>query len=235
MDLTLIIPTYKEAENIPILVERIFRIFRDHSLDGEVIIVDDNSPDGTWEVARRLKGEYDNLEVMCRVDKRGLSSAVLDGIELARGNIIGVMDADLSHLPEQIPDLVKPILLGESDFVIGSRYVKEGNIENWPFRRKVSSKLAILAARGLTPIKDPMSGFFFVRKEVIEGVELSPKGFKICLEILVKGKYKNVTEVPILFRNREYGESKMSSGVILEYFSHLAKLYLHRFLRRGSL
>ncbi len=230
MDLTVIIPTYNEAENIPILVERVFRVFSEHSFEAEVIIVDDNSPDGTWEVARQLKSTYHNLEVLRRFNKRGLSSAVLDGIQLAKGKIIGVMDGDLSHPPEKIPDLIKPILSGESDLVIGSRYVKGGNIENWPFRRKVSSKLATLAARGLTPINDPMSGFFFFRKNIIEGVELSPKGFKIGLEILVKGKHKNVTEVPILFRNRGYGESKLSGGVIIEYFSHLLKLYLHKLL-----
>src|SRR3972149_3442946 len=230
MDLTVVIPTYNEAKNIPILVERIFKVFREHTLDGELIIVDDNSPDGTWEVAQQLKGTYNNLEVLRRFDKRGLSSAVLAGIQLARGNIIGVMDADLSHPPDNIPELAKPIISGESDFVIGSRYVEGGDVENWPFARKVSSKLATLVARALTHVKDPMSGFFFFRKDVIEGVELSPEGFKIGLEILVKGKYKHVTEVPILFRDREYGKSKLSWGVIFDYFSQIAKLYQHRFL-----
>ena len=235
MDLTIVIPTFNEAENIPILVEGIFKVFHEQGLKGEVIIVDDNSPDGTWEVARQLKSTYNNLDVLRRFNKRGLSSAVLDGIQLARGNIIGVMDGDLSHPPEKIPELVKPIMSGESDFVIASRYVKGGIIENWPFIRKASSKLATIAARGLTHVKDPMSGFFFLKKELIEGVELSPKGFKIGLEILVKSKYKKVTEVPIIFKDRDYGESKMSGGVILEYFSHLVRLYLHRVLRQVGL
>ena len=231
MDLTVVIPTYNEAENIPILVERIFKVFHEHSLDGEVIIVDDNSPDGTWEVARQLKGTH-NLGVLRRVDKRGLSSAVLDGFQMAKGKIIGAMDADLSHPPEKIPELIRPIMIGESDLVIGSRYIKGGNTENCSFRRKVSSKIATLAVTGLTNIKDPMSGFFFLRKDVIEGVEISPKGFKIGLEILVKGKYKNVSEVPILFKDRKYGKSKLSIGVILEDSLHIAKLYLHS-LRRS--
>ena len=234
MDLTVVIPTYNEAKNIPILVERIFKVFHEHNLDGEVIIVDDNSPDGTWEVARQLEGT-NNLRVLRRVDKRGLSSAVLYGIQQARGNIIGVMDGDLSHPPEKIPELVKPILSGESDFVIASRYVKGGNIENWPFSRRASSKLATLAARGLTHIKDPMSGFFFFRKEVLDGVELSPRGFKIGLEILVKGKYKKVTEVPIIFSDRKYGASKLSGSVILDYFSHLLRLYRHRFFGKNRI
>ena len=235
MDLTVVIPTYNEAKNIPILVQRIFQIFREHSFEAEVIIVDDNSPDETWEVAQQLKSTYNNLEILRRFDKRGLSSAVLDGIQLARGNIIGVIDGDLSHPPEKIPELVKPIMFGESDFVIGSRYMKGGDSENWPFVRKVSSKLATLVARGLTHVNDPMSGFFFFRKEVIEGVELNPKGFKIGLEILVKGKYKNVTEVPIIFRDRKYGASKLSGSVILDYLSHLLRLYHHRFLGKSRI
>ncbi len=231
MDLTVIIPTYNEAMNVPILIERIYRVFREYSLEGELIIVDDDSPDRTWEVAQQLKSVYNNLEVLRRFEKRGLSSAVLDGMQLARGNIIGVMDADLSHPPEKIPELVKPIISGDSDLVIGSRYVEGGDIQNWPLRRMFSSKLATLSARGLTNIKDPMSGFFFFRKEVIEGVELSPKGFKIGLEILIKGRYKNPIEVPILFIDRKYEASKLSSGVILEYFSQILELYVYRFFR----
>ncbi|MBF8302480.1 MAG: dolichol monophosphate mannose synthase, partial [Candidatus Dadabacteria bacterium] len=218
------------------LIERVFRVFHEHSLDGEIIIVDDNSPDGTQQVASQLRSTFINLEVLRRLNKRRPSSAaVLDGIQLARGNMIGVMDADLSHPPEKIPELVKPILSGESDLIIGSRYVEGGNIENWPLSRRASSKLATLAARGLTHIKDPMSGFFFFRKEVLDGVELSPRGFKIGLEILVKGKYKKVTEVPIIFSDRKYGASKLSGSVILDYFSHLLRLYHHRFLGKNRI
>jgi dolichol-phosphate mannosyltransferase len=232
MDLTVVIPTYNEAKNITILVERTFKVFHECNLDAELIIVDDDSPDRTWEVAQQLKSTYCNLEVLRRFDKRGLSSAVLDGIQLARGNIIGVMDADLSHPPEKIPELVKPIMSQQSDLVIGSRYVKGGDTENWPFKRKVSSKLATLTARGLTQIKDPMSGFFFLKKNVIEGVELNPKGFKIGLEILVKGRYKNATEIPILFRDRKYGASKLSAEVISEYLSQILRLYAYKLLKQ---
>lgn len=127
MDLSVVIPTYNEAENIQILIERVFRVFHEHSLDGEIIIVDDNSPDGTQQVASQLKSTFIDLEVLRRLNKRRPSSAaVLDGIQLARGNMIGVMDADLSHPPEKIPELIKTILSGESDFVIASRYVNGG-------------------------------------------------------------------------------------------------------------
>lgn len=231
MDITLVIPTYNEADNIPILVEKVFKIFSDEKLDGHIIIVDDDSPDQTWKVAENLKDKFPNLEVLRRQDKRGLSSAVLDGFALANTEIVGVIDADLSHPPEKIPELVLPIIKGEADFTLGSRNIDQGGTENWPLKRKISSKIATLAVLGLTKVKDPMSGFFFLKREVIKNVELSPKGFKIGLEILVRGNCKNVIEVPIVFRDREYGESKLSSNVIVDYLLHVSKLYLYKIYR----
>ena len=231
MDITLVIPTYNEADNIPILVEKVFKIFSDEKLDGHIIIVDDDSPDQTWKVAENLKDKFPNLEVLRRQDKKGLSSAVLDGFALANTEIVGVMDADLSHPPEKIPELVLPIIKGEADFTLGSRNIDQGGTENWPFRRKISSKIATLAVLGLTKVKDPMSGFFFLKREVIKNVKLSPKGFKIGLEILVRGNCENVIEVPIVFRDREYGESKLSSNVIVDYLLHVSKLYLYKICR----
>ncbi len=231
MDITLVIPTYNEAGNIPILVEKVFKIFSDEKLDGHIIIVDDDSPDQTWKVAENLKDKFPNLEVLRRQDKKGLSSAVLDGFALANTEIVGVMDADLSHPPEKISELVLPIIKGEADFTLGSRYIDQGGTENWPLRRKISSKIATLAVLGLTKVKDPMSGFFFLKREVIKNVKLSPKGFKIGLEILVRGNCENVIEVPIVFRDRKYGESKLSSNVIVDYLFHVSKLYLYKICR----
>jgi dolichol-phosphate mannosyltransferase len=228
MLISLIIPTYNEAENIPIIIDKIFKILKENSLDGEVIIVDDDSPDGTWEIADNLKTLY-NIKVLRRLDKRGLSSAVIDGFKIAGGDILGVMDADMSHPPEKIPELLEPILSNKSDFVIGSRYVEGARIENWPLGRKVSSRIAALALRGLTRVRDPMSGFFFFRKGAIEGIELSAKGFKIGLQIIVMGKYNNATEVPISFRDRRHGHSKLDFRVVLYDFFVISKLYLMRF------
>ena len=205
--------------------------FSDEKLDGHIIIVDDDSPDQTWKVAENLKDKFPNLEVLRRQDKRGLSSAVLDGFALANTEIVGVIDADLSHPPEKIPELVLPIIKGEADFTLGSRNIDQGGTENWPLRRKISSKIATLAVLGLTKVKDPMSGFFFLKREVIKNVELSPKGFKIGLEILVRGNCENVIEVPIVFRDRKYGESKLSSNVIVDYLLHVSKLYLYKIYR----
>jgi dolichol-phosphate mannosyltransferase len=231
MEITLVIPTYNESENLPILLEKVFGAFGSSDLDGRVIVVDDNSPDGTWKAAEELKGKYPGLEVLRRIDKRGLSSAVLDGFSMSKSEIIGVMDADLSHPPEKIPEMVEPLLKGEADIVIGSRYVDRGGTEDWALRRKISSRIATLAVIGLTRVKDPMSGFFFLKREVIENVPLSPKGFKIALEILVRGKYDRVVEVPIIFRDRIYGETKLSGGVILDYLYHVAKLYGFKILK----
>ena len=228
MDITLIIPTFNEAGNIPILVGRVFEIFSDNNLDGHVIVVDDDSPDQTWKVAEELKEKYPGLEVLRRQNKRGLSSAVLDGFAMANTDIVGVIDADLSHPPEKIPELVDPIIKGGADFTLGSRYIDQGCIGKWPLKRKISSKVATLAVLGLTKVKDPMSGYFFLKKEVIDNLELSPKGFKIGLEILVRTKCKNVKEIPIVFRDREYGESKLSSNVIIDFLIHVSKLYISR-------
>lgn len=228
MDITIVIPTFNEAGNIPILVAKIFEEFKKSNLDGHVIVVDDDSPDQTWKVAEDLTDTYPNLRVLRRQDKRGLSSAVLDGFAMANTEIIGVIDADLSHPPEKIPELAASIINGEADFALGSRYIDQGGTENWPLKRKISSKVATLSVAGLTKVKDPMSGYFLLRRDLIENVELSPKGFKIGLEILVRSRCKKIKEVPIVFRDREYGESKLSSNVIIDYLIHVSKLYVYK-------
>ena len=228
MNITLVIPTYNEAENIPILIERVFRIFDEAELPGSVIVVDDNSPDETWKICQELKERYPRLDVIRRIKERGLSSAVLEGFRSSGSEILGVMDADLSHPAEKLPELLRPLINGTADFVIGSRYILDGEIEEWSISRKLSSKLATLAAYGLTSVKDPMSGFFFLKREVIDGIKLNPKGFKICLEILVRGKYENVIEIPILFRDRIHGETKLNSRVIIDYLLQVSRLYLNK-------
>lgn len=228
MDISIVIPTYNESENLPILIDRIVKVLEKSGIEGQIIVVDDDSPDKTWEIAQELKNSYENIEVLRRQDKRGLSSAVLDGFAMSESSILGVMDADLSHPPEKIPELVEPIICREADITIGSRYIDEGGIEKWPFLRKLSSKLATLAASKLTSVKDPMSGFFFLRRDVIESAKLDPKGFKIGLEILVRGKYENVIEIPIKFRDRLYGETKLSRNVIIDYLIHVTRLYIYK-------
>jgi dolichol-phosphate mannosyltransferase len=222
--LSIVVPTYNEKENIQELIKRIFKVLGENNIDAEVVIVDDNSPDGTSKVAEELSKDY-NIRVIIRKDERGLSSAAIRGMNDAKGDILCVIDADLSHPPEVIPDMLKQITEGKAELVIGSRRVEGGGIENWPMKRKVVSRCASLIARPLSKVKDPMSGFFMLKRSVIEGVELKPKGYKIGLEIIVKGNYEHLVEVPYVFKDRAAGESKLGGKVIKNYLSHVIGLY----------
>jgi len=222
-----IVPTYNERANLAELVSRVERACSDAGIEAEVVIVDDNSPDGTGALADEL-GRTHRVRAVHRSGKLGLSSAVLEGFRAASGDVLVVMDADLSHPPEKIPEMVAKIDAGQAEVVVGSRYVRGGSVENWPFHRKVISKGATLLARGLTKVRDPMSGFFALKRSVIEGVALNPVGYKIGLEVLVKGRYENVVEVPIRFANRRAGKSKLGGSEFLKYIDHVSMLYEHR-------
>jgi dolichol-phosphate mannosyltransferase len=222
-----VVPTYNEAGNIDELVRRIQQSCSSSGVDAEVVIVDDNSPDGTGARAEELAKDH-QMKVVHRAGKLGLSSAVLEGFAAAAGDVLVVMDADLSHPPEKIPEMFSRIESGEAEIVFGSRYVPGGSVEEWPFHRKIISKGATLFARGLTKVKDPMSGFFMLKRSVLDGADLDPIGFKIGLEILVKGKYSKVVEVPIHFANRKAGKSKLGTGEYLKYLDHAILLYEHK-------
>jgi len=228
MNLSIIIPTYNEKENIPILLNKIFNEFKEHKINGEVIVVDDNSPDGTGKIVENLKKKYKHLKIIHRSGKLGLSSAVLDGFKIAKGNVFGVMDADLSHPPEKIPKMFSIIKEEKADFVIGSRYVKGGRIEGWNFKRKTMSKIATLLAKPFTNVKDPMTGFFMIKKKCLKDRRFNPKGFKILLELILKAKYKKIKEVPIVFINRTKGKSKAESKEIFYYLKNLLGYWPYR-------
>ncbi|MDQ7822744.1 MAG: polyprenol monophosphomannose synthase [Candidatus Eremiobacteraeota bacterium] len=224
---SIVIPCYNEKEGIGDLLKAIFDELRHEQIEGEVVIVDDNSPDGTGDVAEGLKSEFP-LQVLHRAGKLGLSSAVMDGFKIAKGSILGVMDADFSHDPKAIPALVKAITEGGAELAVGSRYAPGGGIRNWPLKRRIISRTAILMGAPLTKVRDVTSGYFFLKKEVIEGISLNPIGFKIGLEIFVKGNYKKSVEVPYVFTDRRSGQSKMNSGEVLNYLKQLADLWKYR-------
>ena len=227
--ISIIIPTYNERGNIIRLITSIASIIRRSAIQGEIIVVDDNSPDGTASAVKKLS-KYAPLPVRLikRPEKMGLSSAVIDGIAAAKYDVVGVMDADFSHPPEFIPRLAIPVLKGECDFAIGSRYINGGRIVRWPFSRRAISIGATFLSRPLTGVKDSVSGYFFFRKDILRNVVLEGIGYKICLEILVKGKYREVREIPITFVNRKEGKSKLDLKECANYVFHLIKLYSHR-------
>ncbi len=227
---SVVVPTYREAQNLPLLVERLASV-RDRALpDLELWVMDDDSRDGTVEWARDAP-EW--VELVVRTSDRGLSPAVIDGIANARGSMIVVMDADLSHPPESVPDLVAA--LEHHDFVIGSRYVEGGSTdEDWGALRAFNSWVATVLARPLTDARDPMAGFIAFRASLLDGAApLDPIGFKIGLELMVKCRVRSVGEVPIRFANRHAGRSKLNLGEQWRYLRHLVRLYRFRWSAAG--
>ncbi len=220
MKLSLIIPTYNEKDNIKKLILALLEEFDKNKIEGEIIVVDDNSPDKTGEIVEDLKIQYTNIKIIHRKGKLGLSSAVLEGFNVASGNIWGVMDADLSHPVLKVNEMYQAIMKG-ADIVVGSRYVKGGKIEGWNLDRKFLSKGATILARVFTEVMDPMSGFFMFKKEFFKNQEINPKGFKILLELLVKLDFKNIVEIPITFTNRTMGKSKAATREIIFYLENL--------------
>ncbi len=229
MRLSIIVPTYNERDNISPLIERIGQALGKGEYDYEVLVVDDNSPDGTAGVAESLSGDYP-VKVIVREGKMGLASAVVEGMRRAEGEVFGVIDADLQHPPELVVQLAQATAEGY-DVAVASRYVRGGGIEDWSLLRRIVSKAAILMARPLVRARDPVSGCFFLKKEVVADIDFKPSGFKILLEILVKGKYDRLKEVPYVFGERARGKSKLGRGEFASYLRLLCGLYLFKLKR----
>jgi dolichol-phosphate mannosyltransferase len=225
--LSLVIPTYNERRNIELLLTELHEVFQASGIRAEVIVVDDGSPDGTGEFVEEHGRREPSVRLVRRAGKLGLTSAVVKGFESARGDILGVMDADLSHPASALPALLSAIEDG-ADFVIGSRYIDGGRIDGWPLGRRIVSRTACLLARPFSPVKDPMSGFFLIRRRCLTGVEITAKGFKIVLDLLVRASYSKVSEVPIRFVDRRYGESKISGREVFSLLRNLASYAIER-------
>jgi dolichol-phosphate mannosyltransferase len=228
--ISIIIPTYKEVENIPHVAQAISDALTAAGHDYEIVFVDDNSMDGSVEAVGRLEKTLP-VRILVRTHARGLSSAVLHGIEHSSGEHIVVMDADLSHPASAIPGMIKKLESGANDFVVGSRYAEGGTIHgDWSLFRKINSKLPSWLVIPLTPVKDPMSGFFALRRRDMPASQhLSPIGYKIGLEIYVKGNFRKPGEIPIHFSERKYGTSKLSLKEQLYFLRHLRRLYQYRY------
>jgi len=228
IELSVVIPTYREVESLPHLLPRLLSTIRSWGGSAEVLIMDDQSNDGSSEFVESLGAS--EVRFVTRTGNRGLSPAVIDGFRLARGKYLVCMDADLSHPPEAIP-LMLNRLADEADFVIGSRYVAGGSTEaDWGLFRQLNSLVATWMARPFTAVKDPMSGYIALSREQFAlAQDLNPVGYKIGLELLVKCGCRNVVEVPIHFANRMAGESKLSLKEQLRYVQPLRRLFVFRY------
>jgi dolichol-phosphate mannosyltransferase len=227
--LSIVVPTYNERAGLPDLLDAVLDVFRRHELDGEIIVVDDNSPDGTGDVAEAYASRAP-VRVVRRAGKLGLGTAVMAGFAVARGSVLGVIDADQSHPPEVLPRLLAALDATGADIAIASRYVPGGGAANWPLGRHVMSRLACLMARPVTSVHDATSGFFLIARDAVRDAQIVSGGFKICLELLVRSAPRLVVEVPYIFTDRTAGESKMNWREASGYLKQIAMLW--RFQRR---
>jgi dolichol-phosphate mannosyltransferase len=230
LKLSVVIPTYREVRNLEPVARAIGAALARERRAYEILFVDDNSRDGSEEVAARLANELP-VRMIVRHHERGLSTAVLRGLDEARGEFVLVMDADLSHPADRIPEIIARLEHGKNDFVIGSRYIEGGSLDpSWGFFRRLNSRIATWLALPLARIHDPMSGFFAFRRAAMPARHLlSPIGYKIGLELLVKGGFQRPGEVPIHFVDRVHGESKLTWKEQVRYLRHLRRLYQFRF------
>ena len=241
---SLIIPTYNEGQNVQELVRILSQL-----LDGiipnayELIVVDDNSPDQTWKLAQELTPDYPQLRVMRRVEEKGLSTAVIRGWQVARGEVLGVIDADLQHPPEVLLKLWQEMERG-ADLAAASRHVEGGGVSEWSIVRRFLSRGAQMLGLIILPgvigrLSDPMSGYFMVRRDAIASKSLSPVGYKILIEVVARGNVRWIGEAGYVFRERQAGESKVTWKQYVEYLQHLLRLRfdfwpIGRFLRFGA-
>ena len=232
VELSLILPTYNEGKNIAPIIEQLVPVLDSVAhLQYEIIVVDDDSPDRTWEKALELTDRFPQVRVVRRQGERGLSTAVIRGWQVARGRILGVMDADLQHPPEVAANVAREMMRG-ADLGIASRHVEGGGVSDWSLGRRIISRGAQMIGFLLLPevigrISDPMSGFFMIRRSALQGRTLSPLGYKILIEVLGRGQVGWISEVPYTFRERVEGSSKLTNRIYLEYFQHLLRLRLY--------
>ncbi|MGC1902432.1 MAG: glycosyltransferase [Candidatus Acidiferrum sp.] len=232
VEVSLVLPTFNEGKNITAVIEQLIPVLDSvENLEYEIIVVDDDSPDRTWEIALGLAERTPQLRVIRRQGERGLSTAVIRGWQIARGRVLGVMDADLQHPPEVVANLCREMQRG-ADLGIASRHVEGGGVSDWSLVRRIISRGAQLIGFCLLPevigrISDPMSGFFMIRRTSIQDRQLSPLGYKILVEVLGRGKVGWIAEVPYTFRERAEGTSKLTNKIYFEYFQHLFRLRLY--------
>lgn len=226
---SLIVPTYNESKNLAKLVEILSQLLNGYfDKNYELIIVDDDSPDLTWQVGLDLMPNYPQLQVMRRQGEKGLSTAVIRGWQASQGEILGVIDGDLQHPPETLINMLDAIANG-ADLVVASRHVEGGGVSDWGFIRRILSRGAQMLGLMILPnvigrVSDPMSGYFMVRRSAIANCPMNPLGYKILIEVLGRGNIEIVTEVGYIFQERQEGESKVTWRQYVDYILHLLRL-----------
>lgn len=232
---SVLIPTYNERENIGITIDRCLQVLDSTGYKYELLVVDDDSPDRTWEFVETEYRDDDHVEVLRRTENRGLALSIVDGFRAASMAYCVVIDADLQHPPEKIPDLLAALDAG-ADLAIGSRHVEDGGIKDWSWFRKTVSKGATALTKRILPtaegISDPMSGLFAVRRSVVADIELQPQGYKVLLEIISKCDIDRIEEVPYTFRERTAGESKLTAGQYQQFVEHLLELSIGEYANK---
>lgn len=226
---SVVVPTFDEAANIEALLDELAPLL-EAAWPGahEILVVDDDSPDGTWRVALEVARRLPVVRVLRRSGERGLSTAVVRGWQAARGEVLAVIDGDRQHPPAVVVALAAAVLAG-ADLAVASRNVPGGGVSDWSVSRRALSRGAQLLGLMLLPrvvgaVTDPMSGYFAVRRSALEGVVLSPLGYKILLEVLARGRIGAIREIPYVFREREDGASKVTYRQYVDYLLHLGRL-----------
>lgn len=234
--LALVIPTLCEARNIAKLLDEVRSVVHPLGIAYEIVVVDDDSEDGTSEIVSAIARADDHVRLIVRKAQRGLSGAILHGWQSTDATILGVIDADFQHPPELLPKLIATAF-GGNDLVIGSRYTNGGELGNWKPIRRLLSLAAVWATwpiqRKSIRVKDPMSGFFLVRRRCLEGATFQSSGFKLLLDILVRARLTSVEEVPMSFGRRINGASKADFRVGRDYAQLLTRLYAWKFVLRS--
>ena len=222
---SLIVPTYNESKNLARLVEILTQLLNNYFQENyELIIVDDDSPDLTWQVGLDLMSSYPQLRVMRRQGEKGLSTAVIRGWQASEGEILGVIDGDLQHPPETLIKMLDEMVNG-ADLVVASRHVEGGGVSDWGFIRRFLSRGAQMLGLLILPnvigrVSDPMSGYFMVRRSAIANCPMNPLGYKILIEVLGRGNIGSVAEVGYVFQERQEGESKVTWRQYVDYLLH---------------
>lgn len=234
-DLTVIVPTFNEKENIERMIITVDAICKTHNITEEILVVDDCSTDGTIQIVKELQSRMSNLNLIIRTTNPGLSQSLYEGMLKTGSELIQCIDCDFSHPPEKIP-LFYHFLKDEGfDMVIGSRYIKGGKVIHWPLmRRALSFGAALLGRLLIPPVKDSGSGFFAIHKKIIAGTTLTPRGFRMGFEILGKGRWLTVKEIPITFMDRERGSSKMKMSIITDYLTQWFHVLYFNLIKQES-